>query len=57
MNREGAEEEISKKTLEIRDVVEDLLHLLGEDSTRPGLDKTPERVAEAASRTMPRPRL
>jgi len=47
MNREGAEEEISKKTLEIRDVVEDLLHLLGEDSTRPGLDKTPERVAEA----------
>lgn len=47
MNREGAEEEVSKKTLEIRDVVEDLLHLLGEDSTRPGLDKTPDRVAES----------
>jgi len=47
MSGEGVEEDISRKTLEIREVVEGLLHLLGEDPSRPGLDKTPERVAEA----------
>lgn len=36
-----------EKTLEIRDAVEALLQMLGEDPRRPGLDKTPERVAQA----------
>ncbi|MBI3015236.1 MAG: GTP cyclohydrolase I FolE [Candidatus Tectomicrobia bacterium] len=47
MSGEGVEEDISRKTLEIREIIEGLLHWLGEDPSRPGLDKTPERVAEA----------